>query len=302
VDNGVSPVGAAAIETRGLGKRYGRLRALDGLALRVEAGEVFGFLGPNGAGKTTTVRLLLGLLAPTIGSASVLGHEVSLADAVWRREIGYLPGELSLWPSLTGERTLDFLGQLTGRPASWRHELLERLQLGKGDLARRVGTYSDGMKQKLGIVQAFQCEPRLVLLGEPTKGLDPLIQLAFYELLTDLNRRGTTIFFSSHVLPEVERVCHRVAMLRAGTLVTIADVDQLRRSMPRRVVAVFREDVRAADLAAIGDVVSSTARRVELMVAAGRVPALVSRLAALPLLDLSIEPPRLEDAFLERYR
>jgi beta-exotoxin I transport system ATP-binding protein len=302
VDNGVSPVGAAAIETRGLGKRYGRLRALDDLALRVEAGEVFGFLGPNGAGKTTTVRLLLGLLAPTIGSASVLGHEVSLADAVWRREIGYLPGELSLWPSLTGERTLDFLGQLTGRRASWRHELLERLQLGKGDLARRVGTYSDGMKQKLGIVQAFQCEPRLVLLDEPTKGLDPLIQLAFYELLTDLNRRGTTIFFSSHVLPEVERVCHRVAMLRAGTLVTIADVDQLRRSMPRRVVAVFREDVSAADLAAIGDVVSSTARRVELMVAAGRVPVLVSRLAALPLLDLSIEPPRLEDAFLERYR
>jgi ABC-2 type transport system ATP-binding protein len=302
VDNGVSPVGAAAIETRGLGKRYGRLRALDDLALRVEAGEVFGFLGPNGAGKTTTVRLLLGLLAPTIGSASVLGHEVSLADAGWRREIGYLPGELSLWPSLTGERTLDFLGQLTGRRARWRHELLERLQLGKGDLARRVGTYSDGMKQKLGIVQAFQCEPRLVLLDEPTKGLDPLIQLAFYELLTDLNRRGTTIFFSSHVLPEVERVCHRVAMLRAGTLVTIADVDQLRRSMPRRVVAVFREDVNAADLAAIGDVVSSTARRVELMVAADRVPALVSRLAALPLLDLSIEPPRLEDAFLERYR
>jgi beta-exotoxin I transport system ATP-binding protein len=302
VDNGLSPVGAAAIETRGLGKRYGRLRALDDLSLRVEAGEVFGFLGPNGAGKTTTVRLLLGLLAPTIGSASVFGHETSQPDAIWRREIGYLPGELSFWPSITGERTLDFLGRLTGRRATWRHELLERLQLSNDDLVRRVGTYSDGMKQKLGIVQAFQCEPRLVLLDEPTKGLDPLIQLAFYELLIDLNRRGTTIFFSSHVLPEVERVCHRVAMLRAGTLVTVGDVDQLRRSMPRRVVAVFSADVNAADFVAIGHVVSSTERRVELMVGEDRVPALVKQLAALPLLDFSIEPPRLEDAFLERYR
>ncbi|HYN10717.1 MAG TPA: ABC transporter ATP-binding protein [Vicinamibacterales bacterium] len=293
---------AAAIETRSLGKRYGRIKALEDLSLRVEPGEVFGFLGPNGAGKTTTVRLLLGLLAPTAGTASVLGHEVRVADAAWRREIGYLPGELALWPSFTGERTLAFLEQLTGRRATWRNELLERLQLRPGDLARRVGTYSDGMKQKLGIVQALQCAPRLALLDEPTKGLDPLIQLAFYELLIDLNRRGITIFFSSHVLPEVERVCHRVAMLRAGTLVTISDVDQLRRSMPRRVVVLFRDDVDAADLSTYGEVVASTARRIELLVAADRVPSLVSRLATLPLLDLLIEPPRLEDAFLERYR
>ena len=172
---------AAAIETRSLVKRFGRLTALEGLSLRVEPGEMFGFLGPNGAGKTTTVRLLLGLLAPTAGSASVLGREVTLADADWRQEIGYFPGELALWPSLTGERTLAFLEQLTGRRASWRHEVLDRLQLAASELARPVGTYSDGMKQKLGIVQAVQCEPRLVLLDEPTKGLDPLIQLAFYE-------------------------------------------------------------------------------------------------------------------------
>jgi len=295
-------VSAAAIETSGLTKRYGPINALQDVSLRVEPGEVFGFLGPNGAGKTTTVRLLLGLIAPTAGSALVLGRRVSPAAAISRREIGHLPGDISFWPSMTGERTLDFLEHLSGRRAAWRQELLDRLQLARSDLARRVRTYSDGMKQKLGIVQAFQCEPRLVLLDEPTKGLDPLIQLAFYELLLDLNRRGTTIFFSSHVLPEVERVCHRVAMLRGGRLVSIDDVDQFRRSMPRRVLIHFREDLEAADLAAFGRVVASAARRVELLVAAERVPALVSRLATLPLQDLLIEPPRLEDAFLERYR
>jgi beta-exotoxin I transport system ATP-binding protein len=296
-----SPVSAAAIETSGLTKRYGPINALQDVSLRVEPGEVFGFLGPNGAGKTTTVRLLLGLIAPSAGSALVLGHRVSAA-AISRREIGHLPGDIAFWPSMTGEQTLDFLEHLSGRPASWRQELLDRLQLARSDLVRRVRTYSDGMKQKLGIVQAFQCEPRLVLLDEPTKGLDPLIQLAFYELLLDLNRRGTTIFFSSHVLPEVERVCHRVAMLRGGRLVSIDDVDQFRRSMPRRVLVLFREDVDATDLAMLGRVVASAARRVELLVAAERVPALVSRLATLPLQDLLIEPPRLEDAFLERYR
>jgi len=295
-------VSAAAIETSGLTKRYGPINALQDVSLRVEPGEVFGFLGPNGAGKTTTVRLLLGLIAPTAGSALVLGRRVSPAAAISRREIGHLPGDISFWPSMTGERTLDFLEHLSGRRAAWRQELLDRLQLARSDLTRRVRTYSDGMKQKLGIVQAFQCEPRLVLLDEPTKGLDPLIQLAFYELLLDLNRRGTTIFFSSHVLPEVERVCHRVAMLRGGRLVSIDDVDQFRRSMPRRVLIHFREDLEAANLAAFGRVVASAARRVELLVAAERVPALVSRLATLPLQDLLIEPPRLEDAFLERYR
>jgi ABC-2 type transport system ATP-binding protein len=158
------------------------------------------------------------------------------------------------------------------------------------------------MKQKLGLVQALQCEPRLVFLDEPTKGLDPLIQLAFYELLPDLARGGTTVFLSSHVLSEVERVCHRVAMLRSGRLVSIGAIDTLRRAMPRRVVAIFREDVADADLSALGDLLVRSARRVELLVPTDRVPALVSRLAALPLLDLLIESPSLEDAFLERYR
>jgi ABC-2 type transport system ATP-binding protein len=291
----------AVVETHELTKHYGRVRALDGLSLRVEPGEIFGFLGPNGAGKTTTIRLLLGLIAPTSGTASVLGHDAATGSA-WRKDVGYLPGTVALWPGLSGARTLDLLAHLTGRPPVWRAELLDRLQLGAADLARRVGAYSDGMRQKLGIVQALQCAPRLVLLDEPSKGLDPLIQVAFYDIVIEAAKRHTTVFFSSHILPEVERVCHRVAMLRGGALVSVGDVDALRRALPRRVTVVFRDDSPGADFGEFGRIVSRSARRIELLVAVDRIPALAGRLATLPIADLLVEPQRLEDAFLEQYR
>jgi len=275
---------------------------LEDLSFRVEEGAVFGFLGPNGAGKTTTIRLLLGLIAPTTGGATVLGHDSGGRDVSWRADVGYLPGDLELWPALTGERTLSFLESLTGRRASRRKELLSRLGLSDADLARRVATYSDGMKQKLGLVQALQCEPSLVLLDEPTKGLDPLVQQEFYELIAGLGRAGTTVFFSSHVLSEVERVSSRVAMLKEGRLAGTGGVDELRRAQRRRVVATFASDVDAASLAAFGEIVTADARRAELLVAQERVAALVVRLGVLPLADLVIEPPRLEDAFLEKYQ
>jgi ABC-2 type transport system ATP-binding protein len=183
-----------AIVTSGLGKRYGAVTALDGLSLRVESGEVFGFLGPNGAGKTTTIRLLLGLLRPSAGTAEVLG------TARWRcrdRDAigsGYLPGELALWPGFSGWHTLRFLERLTERTAVDRDQLLDQLNLGDADLQRPVRTYSDGMKQKLGIVQALQCRPRLAFLDEPTKGLDPLVQQSFYTILTGARAHGTTVF------------------------------------------------------------------------------------------------------------
>jgi ABC-2 type transport system ATP-binding protein len=290
-----------AIETRSLSKHYGAVVALSDVSLRVEAGEIFGFLGPNGAGKTTTIRLLLGLLSPSSGDAVVLGRRVTAA-AQGRQDLGYLPGELSLWPALTGARTLSFLEQLTGRPATRRAELVERLGLSARDLARRVRTYSDGMKQKIGIVQALQCEPRLVLLDEPTKGLDPLMQQSFYDLLQELPGRGTTVFFSSHILPEVERVCDRVAMLRSGQLAMVGDVDQIRQAMPRRIVLTFGADVDVSRWPFFGEVIAASPRRVELLVNAARVPDVVRDVAALSLIDVIIEPPSFEAAFLERYR
>jgi ABC-2 type transport system ATP-binding protein len=291
----------APIRTRGLGKRYGRVTALEDLTLDVGEGEVFGFLGPNGAGKTTTIRLLLGLLRPSGGEAVVLGKRVSRAVA-WRGEVGYLPGDMAFWPRLSGVETLDFLADLTGRPPSQRAGLLERLALGAGELARPVRTYSDGMKQKLGIVQALQCAPRLALLDEPTKGLDPLMQQAFYEIVADLRERGATVFLSSHVISEVERVCDRVAMLRSGRLVTVGSVVELRQAERRRVIADFSADVDAAALAHFGEVTAVLPRHVELMVAQAEVPALIARLGMLPLADLLVEHPTLEEAFLEHYR
>src|SRR3989338_4298036 len=169
-------------------------------------------------------------------------------------------------------------------------------------LGGRVRTYSDGMKQKLGIVQALQCRPRLAFLDEPTKGLDPLVQQAFYEVIAAARANGTTVFFSSHVLPEVERVCDRVAMLRAGRLVTVGAVDEVRRAQRRRVHARFTQPVDAAQLAHFGEVVAQDGAEVELLVAQAELAALVARIGMLPLADLTIEPPSLEDVFLEHYR
>jgi ABC-2 type transport system ATP-binding protein len=289
------------IRASGLGKRYGGVTALENLTLEVGQGEAFGFLGPNGAGKTTTIRLLLGLLRPSAGEAVMLGKRVSRSVA-WRGEVGYLPGDMSFWPRLTGQETLDFLCGLSGRAALARAGLLKRLDLGAAELARPVRTYSDGMKQKLGIVQALQCTPKLVLFDEPTKGLDPLMQQAFYEIVTDMRRHGATVFLSSHVISEVERVCDRVAMLRAGRLVTVGTVVSLRQAERRRVIADFTEAVDVAAFAHFGEIAASGERHVELLVAQDQMPALVARLGMLPLSDLLVERPTLEEAFLEKYR
>jgi len=289
------------IRARGLTKRYGRVTALKDLTLEVGDGEAFGFLGPNGAGKTTTIRLLLGLLRPSGGEAVVLGKKVARSVA-WRGEVGYLPGDMAFWPRLSGLETLDFLAALTGRAPTARAGLLKRLALEPAELARPVRTYSDGMRQKLGIVQALQCTPRLALLDEPTKGLDPLMQQAFYEIVTDMRRHGATVFLSSHIIAEVERVCDRVAMLKAGHLVTVGTVVELRQAERRRVVVEFSQDVDSSALAHFGEVTSSGARHLELMVAQGQVPALVARLGMFPLADLLVEHPTLEEAFLEHYR
>lgn len=216
----------AAIRTEGLTKRFGSVLALDQLDLRVEPGEVFGFLGPNGAGKSTTVRLLLDLIHPTSGHAWIMGMSTRDVERV-HRHIGYVPGDVSLWPQLTGAETLTFLGNLSGRvDIAFRDELIERLQL---DPSLRARTYSKGNRQKVALIAAFMTRADILLLDEPTAGLDPLMEAEFQALAREAAGRGQTVFLSSHLLDEVEDICGRVAILRAGRLVEVAALDDLRR-------------------------------------------------------------------------
>jgi ABC-2 type transport system ATP-binding protein len=306
-----------ALTTVGLTKAYGRaaprvhmpgrsgsgeVRALEDLTISVDEGEIFGFLGPNGAGKSTTIRLLLGYLHPTAGSASVLGLDIVRDSVAIRGRVGYLPGGIALYDSLSGERLLDYLGELTGRPSTRRAELLDRLELSARTLSRPVRDYSRGMRQKIGIIQALQHDPELAILDEPTEGLDPLMQRAFYAILDDLKAAGRTIFFSSHVLSEVERVCDRVAIVRRGRLVALQDVASLLEHRKRNVeLRVADGDLPALDGVAGVSGIGRTADGRLTCQLEGDVGPFLAAIAGHRITDLTIEPAHLEEAFLELY-
>jgi ABC-2 type transport system ATP-binding protein len=300
----------AAIVTRSLGKAYGghrrpfghspQVRALEDLSIEVAEAEIFGFLGPNGAGKSTTIRLLLGYLHPTEGGGTVLGHDIARESEAIRRRTGYLPGGIAFYDTMTGEEQLAYLARLDGRPASMRDELIERMELSRSDLRRQIRDYSRGMRQKVGIVQAFQADPELVILDEPTEGLDPLMQRVFYDLLDERKRAGRTSFFSSHVLSEVERVCDRVAIVRQGRLVALNDIAALLARRRRQVEIRFDGPAPVIDdVAGVSDV----HLREGLLTCQleGDPGPLIDALAGASISDLLIEPARLEEAFMEYY-
>lgn len=300
----------AAIVTESLGKSYGghgsplhrgrEVRALHDLSIEVAEAEIFGFLGPNGAGKSTTIRLLLGFLHPSAGRAQVLGRDIVHDSEEIRRRTGYLPGGIAFYDSMTGSEQLAYLERLDGRPASLRDELIERMELSRRDLGRQIRDYSRGMRQKVGIVQAFQADPELAVLDEPSEGLDPLMQRAFYDVLEDRRRAGRTIFLSSHVLSEVERVCDRVAIVRRGELVALADIGELLDRRRRRVE--IRLAGAAPDLSGVPGV-SSVELHEQVLTCQleGEPGPLVAALQGCEIRDLLIEPARLEEAFMEYY-
>ncbi len=288
-----------------LGKRYGRAQALAGLSLEVREGEVFGFLGLNGAGKTTTIRLLLDLIRPTEGGARIFGHDCRAASIEVRRLVGYLPGDPPFLADMTGEHLLRLLERVGGSrvDAAWRRELLERFDLPARHLARRIRDYSTGMKRKLALVQAFQHDPPLLILDEPTESLDPVMQEAVWALIADLRARGRTVFLSSHVLSEVERVCTRVGVLREGRLVLLASIDELRELAPRTVVVRFGSEAPppppeiGPGLKVTGG--ASTAWEVE---ARGPLGPLLARVAGLDVADLEVRESRLEEIVVPYYK
>jgi len=296
--------GSAAISIRGLTKRYGKLIAVDHLDLEVPPGEVFGFLGLNGAGKTTTIRILLDLLRPTSGNAAVFGHDCQSDSLQARSGVGYLPGEMGLYSDATGHEMLSFWERMGGTRVSSEHRrsLLERFELGDRDLSRKLREYSTGMKRKLGLIQAFQADPPLLILDEPTEGLDPLMQESFYELLADARNRGRTVFMSSHVLPEVERVCDRIAVLRKGKVVLLSSVEVARKLASRRVRVTFQQDTSVPAQMPQGYEMIDVKPRTWILRVTGPLGSLPSFLAAVPVADLAVEEARLEDVLVKYYR
>jgi ABC-2 type transport system ATP-binding protein len=292
---------AAPIETTGLTKRYGEIAALTDLSLTVPPGVVYGFLGPNGAGKTTAIRLLLGFIRPTGGRARLRGHDCWRDGVAARNDLGFLVVPDAFYPDMSGAAQLDYLARLSGRPPLLRERFREALELGRDALERRLGSYSKGMRQKLALIAAFQHDPSLLILDEPTDGLDPLIQRSFEELLRDLRDRGRTIFMSSHDLAEVERTCERVAVVRDGRLVVEETVAELKGHARRIAEVTFRDEV-PAEIATVPRAVvfERDGRRVRLAIE-GDVNPLLRVLAQHDVAELTLAPPRLEDVFMAFY-
>jgi ABC-2 type transport system ATP-binding protein len=288
------------IRTSGLTKRYRGRPALTDLDLAVPRGVVFGYLGPNGAGKTTTIRLLAGLLRPTAGRAQVLGRDVVRDREGAQRHIGYLPGEFVAYPDLTAGQYLRYLGNLRGGVAPSRAgQLADRLGL---DLSQKVGTMSHGNRQKIGIVQALLTDPDLLVLDEPTAGLDPLVQREFLALVREAREAGRTVFLSSHVLSEVEAVADTVGILRQGRLVEVRSVTELKARPLRRLHLTFEDEVPEARLREASGVREihadgSSAR----VVVEGSTADLLAAAAPYRIVDITAHEPDLEEIFLTYY-
>jgi ABC-2 type transport system ATP-binding protein len=289
---------AAAIHTESLSKTFGRTRALVDLSLDVPEGEVLGYLGPNGAGKTTTIRLLLGLIRPTAGRAEIFGVDCAADPVEAHRRVAYVPGEVSLWPSLTGSETLHLLGNVQGRvDEGYRDLLLERFEL---DPAKKVRAYSKGNRQKLVLIAGLMTRADLLLLDEPTAGLDPLMEQAFRRCITDARGRGQTVLLSSHILSEVEALCDRVAILRAGRLVEEGTLPELRHLSSLHVEAELAgpppELARIPGVSAIE--VDGTRVRCQV---SGSLEPLLAALTAVGVRRLVSREPSLEELFLAHY-
>jgi len=290
-----------AIHTEGLTKFYGKERGIVDLDLDVYEGEVFGYLGPNGAGKTTTIRLLLDLLRPTRGTSRVLGKHPYFDGVGVRSDIGYLPGELALYDHLTGEQMLTYISHLRKMDGLGdAPRLAEQLEL---DLSRPVGDLSSGNKQKVGLVQAFMHRPKVLILDEPTGGLDPLMQQEFYRLVHEAKEEGRTVFLSSHVLSEVERIADRVGIIRQGKMVVVEQLETLKERAPRRLELHFAAPISGSDFEALRNVedvaVDGSVMSCRVV---GSLDELIKVAARFEVTNVVSHEADLEELFLQYYR
>jgi ABC-2 type transport system ATP-binding protein len=291
-------VGTTAIRTEGLTKGYGDVAALDHLDMEVAQGEVVGYLGPNGAGKTTTIRLLLGLIHPTAGRAEIFGLDCQRRSVEAHRRLAYVPGEANLWPTLTGAETLHLLGRVHGRvDEAYRDELISRFDL---DPSKKVRAYSKGNRQKVVLIAALMTRADLLVLDEPTSGLDPLMEQAFRHCVHEARQGGQTVFLSSHIMSEVEALCDRVGILRAGRLVEMGTLAEMRHLSALTVEATFEGPV--PDLSSVPGVVSfQQDGHVVRCHVRGPVAPLLRLLADAGVTELLSREPSLEELFLALY-
>jgi ABC-2 type transport system ATP-binding protein len=294
----LSSTDVAVIQLEGLTKRFGSTDALQALTLDVEEGEVLGFLGPNGAGKTTTIRLLLGLIRPTAGSASVFGLDAQADAIAIHKRLAYVPGDTALWPSLTGEETLHFFAELHGSvDTAYRDELIELFDF---DPKKKTRAYSKGNRQKVVLIAALASRAELLVLDEPTSGLDPLIEQKFRGCLGEARQRGQTVFLSSHILSEVEATADRVAILRSGRLVEFGTMDELRIASAVSVELKFAAAPPAlTGVAGLKDV-EVDGNRVRCHVT-GPIQPLLDAVAGHPVVEMLSREPSLEELFLAHY-
>ncbi|MGB3353165.1 MAG: ABC transporter ATP-binding protein [Mycobacterium sp.] len=291
-----------AVEISGLSKSFGRTKALDGLDLAVAPGDVAGFLGPNGAGKSTTLRVLLGLLRADSGTVRLLGGDPWRDAVKLHRRIAYVPGDVTLWPNLTGMQAINFLADLRGRNAvdtKRRDDLIERFEL---DPHKKARTYSKGNRQKVAIVAAFSTRSELFVLDEPTSGLDPLMEHAFQQCVREVADQGAAVLLSSHILAEVEKLCRTVTIVRAGRTVRSGTLEQMRHLMHTTITARTRADGRAMEQAPYVHDLRTQDGRLHFSVDRDNLDRAMSDLTDLGIEELTVSPASLEDMFLREYQ
>ena len=290
-----------AIVSNELTKHYGKHRGINNLSFSVNQGEFFGFIGPNGAGKSTTIRTLMGLIRPTGGSASIFDLDCHSKASVIARDVGYLPSENSYYENMKVRELLQYTADLYGMDCKTKmKELADRLNL---DLSRKIADLSLGNKKKVGIVSAIMTSPKLIIMDEPTSGLDPLIQQAFYDILKEENSRGATVFFSSHVLSEVQKLCDRVAILKEGQLIGIQSIKELRESGYKKVSLSAKEAIPRDffDLSGIANYAETADKTSVSFMYNGNITAIIDKLHLLHLDDVLLEEPSLEEIFMHYY-
>ncbi|RLE11529.1 MAG: ABC transporter ATP-binding protein [Actinobacteria bacterium] len=292
----------AVIETFGLTKFYGDAPGIIDLDLEIREGEIFGFIGPNGAGKSTTIRTLLNFLFPTRGSATVFGLDVVKDSEEIRRRVGYLPGDLAMYETMTAREFLTYFANLRGIDARrMMEDLADRFDL---LLDRKIKDYSSGNRQKVGVVNAFMHEPELLILDEPTAGLDPLMQQEFQDLVNEVRAEGRTVFLSSHILPEVDRIADRVGIVRESRLIEVNTIEAFKASAHRTVTIQFAEPIEASGFAALPNVASVEARNdasAVTLTVRGSIDAAIKKAAEYDVVSISTGSGELEEVFLSYY-